>query len=112
MTVPVEGKPAPLISAVGIVPKHEVSVDLVEAIAGIKESSAKASLRFILEEAGVLGCPGINPGGKHAISADTIPQGCVAGVTAILLLLSGTILGPFRRLRPNGPNGMEVGLDP
>ncbi len=109
--VPIERKLAPLVPAVSHVPQHEVAVDLVEAVAGIKESRDKASPRLVVGEVGILSCPGINPRGKHALGADTIPQGCVAGRVTILLLLSGSILGPTHRLRPDSPNSMQVGLD-
>ncbi len=111
MPVPIERKPAPLFPVVSQVPKHEVAVDLVEAIAGIKESRAEASPRLVAGEAGVLSCPRINPGGKHTLNMDTIQLGCIAGRVAIILLLSGYILGPSRRLRSDGPNSVQVGLD-
>jgi len=34
--VPIECKPAPLVPAMSHVPQHEVAVDLMEAVAGIK----------------------------------------------------------------------------
>jgi hypothetical protein len=109
--VPIKRKPGPLVPEVSHIPQHEVAVDLIEAIAGIKESRAEASPWLVAEEAGILSCPGINPRGKHALGADTIPQGCIAGLVAITFLLSGYVLGPSRRLRPDGPNSVQVGLD-
>jgi hypothetical protein len=38
MPVAVECKPTPLVPQVGHIPKHEVTVQLIEAISGVKES--------------------------------------------------------------------------
>ncbi len=112
MLVLVECKPAHSVPAVGYVPQHEVAVELIEAIASIDESRAKASPRLVAGEAGILSCPGINLGGKHTLSADTVPQGCIAGWVTIFLLLSGFVLSLSCQLRPDGPNSMQVGLNP
>jgi hypothetical protein len=93
------------------VPQHEVAVDLVEAVASIKKGRGEASPWLIAVKAGILSCPRIDPGGKHALGADTIPQACIAGQVTIILLLSGYVLGPSRRLRPDGPNSVQIGFD-
>ncbi len=111
MPVPIECKSALLVPLVGHGSQHEVAVDLIEAVAGLEESRAKASPWLVAGEAGIRTCPAINPRGKHALGVDTILQGCIAGWVSILLLLSGSVLGLSRRLRPDGPNSVEVSLD-
>jgi hypothetical protein len=77
--VPVERKLGHLVPVVGHVPQHEVVVELIEAVAGIEGSRAKASPWLVAGEAGILSCPEINPEGKHTFCTETILQGCIAG---------------------------------
>ena len=112
MPVPVECESAPPIPTVGHVPQHEVAVELIEAVTGVEERRAKAGPRFVPGECGILSCPGISPWGEHTLGANASSQGCVAGRVTVVLLLRGAVLGPSRRLWPNGANGVEVGLDP
>ncbi len=67
--VPVERKPARPVPTVGHIPQHEVAVDLVEAIAGIKESRPKTGPRLVAGEFGFLGRTRIDPRGEHALGA-------------------------------------------
>jgi hypothetical protein len=75
VTVAIECKPASPIPQVGHIPEHEVSVELVEAIMGIKQSQAKASLLLIAREAGVLSHPRVDPRVQQSLCANATQQG-------------------------------------
>ena len=55
--VAVERKPATFVPTVRHIPQHEVAVELVEAILGIKQSQAKTGLLLIAGEADTLSRP-------------------------------------------------------
>jgi len=78
MPVPIECKPTPTIPKVGDVPEHEVSVQLVEAIAGIKQSRAKAGAPLVAEVVVIFSCTGVNRGVCYPIRANSSPKSLVA----------------------------------
>jgi hypothetical protein len=63
---------------VGYVPKHEVLVQLVKAIAGIKQSRAKAGAPLVAGVAVIFSRTGVNLGVRHPIRANSSPKSLVA----------------------------------
>jgi hypothetical protein len=84
--------------AIGLaVPQHQVVVELVKAIAGIKQSRAKASLRLLAREATIFSHPGINSRGQQPLRLNS-SHGCSVLLVAVLLLSAVAILRPPGRL--------------
>ena len=78
MPVPIECKQTPTIPKMGNIPQHEVSVQLVEAIAGIKRSRAKAIAPLVVGVVVIFSRTGVNRGVRHPIRANSLPKSLVA----------------------------------
>ena len=63
---------------VGHIPQHEVAVDLVEAVAGVKESRPKIGPQLIAGESGFLSRTRIDPGGEHVLGAEPTSETIVS----------------------------------
>jgi hypothetical protein len=96
--IAVERKLASMIPLVCNIPQHEVMVELVEAVVGIKQSRAKASFTLIAREANVLSRPGVDLRGQQSFSAN-VQHNCVVLRVFIVLHSADTILCPPGRLR-------------
>jgi hypothetical protein len=63
---------------VGNVPEHEVSVQLVEAIVGIKQSRAKAGAPLVAGVVVIFSRTGVNRRVRHPIRVNSTPKSLVA----------------------------------
>jgi hypothetical protein len=63
---------------VGDFPKHEVAVQLVEAIAGIEQSRAEAGALLVAGVAVLFSLRGVNLGVRHPIRTNSSPKSLVA----------------------------------
>jgi hypothetical protein len=85
-------------------------VELIEAIAGIKQSRANSSLTLIAREVSILSRPRVNLRGQQSLSTNAL-HGCAVLQVTIMLFNADTILRTPGRLWPDGLDSMEVGFD-
>ncbi len=86
MPVPIECKPTPTIPKVGDVPKHELSVQLIEAIVGIKQRRTKAGAPLVVGVVVIFSRTGFNCLVRHPVRANSLPKSLVAQWIAILTI--------------------------
>jgi hypothetical protein len=96
MTVPIKGKSTATIPQMRNIPEHQVTIELIEGVASIKQSTAKSRVSSIPGVAVILSFPRVSDSLTTAVGVKRMQCSCnrIYGGMAIHRILIPGILSP------------------